>query len=219
MVDPTRSEFHGVRADSPQDALGIAAANSDLAAINALLADGVAVDGVAGYSQSTALCSAAGAGAKRATELLIRSGADVNRPGAHDMTPLMQACSCGGKKGEKVAALLLDAGADVNAVRAADEMTALKFAVGGGTPETVRGLVDAGAVVDGPPGEPLTALMIAARNNNVKALKVLIDAGADPHRTCGLPWAENRTALGLAELEKQRQAAAYLRTLEPGRAD
>jgi hypothetical protein len=95
-------------------------------------------------------------------------------------------------------------------------MTALKFAVERSAPEVLRALIDAGAEVDGPRGTDQTALMLAARANNVEALKVLIDNGADVSLPCRLPWADGRTAEGLAELERRRAALAYLRKLRGG---
>jgi hypothetical protein len=63
-------------------------------------------------------------------------------------------------------------------------------------------------------GAAQTALMLAARNNFREGLRVLIDNGADPTLKCKLPWAQNRTAQGLAELEKRRQAVAVFKSLE-----
>jgi len=113
-----------------------------------------------------------------------------------------------------VALQLVAAGADVRAIRKSDEMTALKFAVGNCKPEVIQALVDHGADVDGPTGTSQTALMLPARANDVAALKILVDAGADRSLPCRLPWAEDRTALGLAELEKRRKAVEYLSSLE-----
>jgi ankyrin repeat protein len=212
MSDP-ESDFYGIRALSGVDALGIAAVNSKLKEMKLLLADGVDINGVAAYSKSTALCSAAADGATRSVTLLIENGADVNRPDANGLTPLLHACAKGMKKGLKIAEELIAAGADVNYVRAVDEMTALKFSIQGQNAELIELLLDKGADPDGPPGTRQTALMLAARNNFVGALKVLIDRGADPTLTCKLPWAENRTAEGLAELEKRRQAVAFFKSL------
>ncbi len=206
-------EFHGIRAASAVDALSIAAANSDLDAMKALLADGVNVNGVASYSRGTALNAAAGYGLIRAVNFLIDAGANLNATDRNDLTPLMSACSAGKIKGSKVALRLIEAGADVGYVRAADGMTALKFAVHTCPREVLQALIDGGADVDGPPGTDQTALMIAARANNVEALKVLIANGADATRPCKLPWAGGRTAEGLAEMEKRRAALAYLRGL------
>jgi ankyrin repeat protein len=213
MSDTEYSDYHGVRAMSANDALALAASSSNFKAMKALLSDGVDIDGIALYSKSTPLCGAASLGCTRSVTFLLENGASVNLPGAHDMTPLMQACSFGKKKGFQIALQLIEAGADVNYVRKSDEMTALKFSIHGLNPEIVQLLIDNGADVDGPPGTDQTALMLAARNNNVGALKVLIHNGADRTLTCKLPWAGNRTAQGLAELEKRRQAVAFFKSL------
>lgn len=207
----TDQEFHGIRARSGIDALCIAAGNSKCdKELQLLLDDGVDIDGVASYSQSTALASAASAGVLRSLNLLIERGADLNRPGANDMTPLMHSCSCGKTRGSRVALRLIEAGADVSLVRKSDDMTALKFAVHDCKPEVIQALIDHGAEVDGPPGTDQTALMIAARANNVETLQVLVQNGADTSLPCKLPWAENRTARGLAEIENSRKTAKYL---------
>lgn len=206
-------EFYGIRAASAVDALSIAAANSRLREMKLLLADGVDVDGVASYSGGTAMHSAAGGGYIRSLDLLIDAGADPNSTNRHDLTPLMSACSLGLVKGSRAALRLIEAGADVRYVRAADGMTALKFAVHACPPDVIQALIDHGADVDGPPGTPQTALMLAARANNVEALNVLVENGADVSLPCKLGWAGGRTAEGLAELEGRRAALAYLRQI------
>lgn len=205
--------FHGIRASSAEDALGIAAANGALTEIELLLDDGVDVDALASYSKSTALASAAGQGRAKAVDLLLERGANVDLPGANDMTPLMHSCSLGKSKGTKVGLQLIEAGADVNYVRKADGMTALMFAVHDCKPELIQALIEHGAEVDGPASTSQTPLMIAARANHVPALEVLVANGADLTRPCGLPWAESRTALGLAQLEKRRKAVEFLESL------
>jgi len=206
-------EFHGIRAKSRIDAFSIAAANSLLNEMRSLIDDGVDIDGIASYSKSTALATAAGYGFIRSVNFLLDNGANVDLPGANDMTPLMHACSCGKTKGSRVALRLIEANADVTYVRKADEMTALKFAVHDCSPDVIQALIDNGADVDGPPDTDQTALMIAARANYVDALRVLVQNGADVSLPSKLRWAENRTAQGLAELEKRKKAAAYLASL------
>lgn len=208
--------FHGIHAASAVDALSIAAANSLFREMKLLLADGVDVNGVASYCGGTALHTAAGSGLIRSVEFLIRAGADLNATDRMDLTPLMSACSLGKVKGSRVALRLIEAGANVRYVRVADEMTALKFAVHRCPPQVIQALIDHDAEVDGPPGTELTALMIAARSNNVEALKVLVKNGADVLLPCKLPWAKDRTAEGLAELEGQDAALAYLRRVRVG---
>lgn len=206
-------EFFGIQAGSKADAFSIAAANSMLREMKLLLADGHDVNAVAPYCGGTALHTAAGLGFIRSVDFLFAVGADLNRTDKNDLTPLMCACSVGKKKGSRVAMRLMDAGADVTFVRRADEMTALKFAVDSCPAEVVQALIDRGAEVDGPRGTDQTALMLAARSNNVAALKVLVRNGADVSLRCKLKWANGRTAEGLAELENQRAALAYLRGL------
>ena len=209
----TNSEFHGIQADSATDALCLAAVAGKVKEMKLLLDDGFNIDGIAAYSKSTALASAASQGKTKSVDFLLEHGADINKPGAYDLTPLMQACSTGGGRGSKMALHLMEAGADVNCVRETDEMTALKFAVGRCKPEVIQALLERDADVDGPAGTSQTALMLAARANNVDALKMLVQHGADVNLTCGLPWAENRTALGLAEMERKRKAIDYLSSL------
>jgi ankyrin repeat protein len=210
----TESEFHGIRAASAIEALVIAASNSRLREMKLLLADGVDVNGVASFCGGTALYEAARLGAIRSVEYLVGAGADLNvTNNKFDLTPLMAACSLGKTKGTRVAMRLIELGADVKYVRAADEMTALKFAVQCCPAEVIQALIDRGAEVDGPSGTDQTALMIAARYNNVTALESLVKNGADVSLPCKLPWAGGRTAEGLAELEKKRAALAYLQGL------
>jgi ankyrin repeat protein len=206
-------EFHGIRANSKADAFSIAAANSKLREMQLLLDDGVGVNEIAQYSGGTALHSAAGLGLIRSVDFLIAAGANLNATDRIDLTPLMSACSLGKTKGTQVAVRLIEAGADVKYVRAADQMTALKFAVHTCPAELLQALIDRGAEVDGPRGTDQTALMIAARANNVVALEVLVKNGADISLPCKLKWAQGRTAEGLAELEKKRAAQKYLKDL------
>ena len=206
--------FHGIRAKSLVDALSIAAANSKLKEMRLLLDDGADINGIASYDESTPLATAAGYGLIRSVNFLLENGANVDLPGAYDMTPLMHACSAGGNKGSRVALRLIEANADVTYVRKGDDMTALKFAAKNCKPEVIQALIDSGADIDGPPNTDQTALMLAARANNVDTLKVLVENGADVSLPCKLRWAENRTAKGLAELEKCRKAVAYLDSVD-----
>jgi len=203
-------EFHGIRAAAAIDAFSIAAANSMLREMRLLLADGIDVNGIASYCGGTALHSAARLGLMRSVDFLISAGANLNATDQMDLTPLMCACSVGKTKGSRVAMRLMEAGADVRYVRAADDMTALKFAMDTCPSQVIQALIDHGAGVDEPSGTHQTALMLAARSNNVEALKVLVENGADVSLPCRLRWADGRTAEGLAELEGRRKALAYL---------
>lgn len=207
-------DFHGIEARSAVDALGIAAANGLLKEMQLLLDDGVDINSIADYSQVTPLASAARNGQLKSVNFLLEHGADVNLPSdTSALTPLMMACHEGKVRGSKIALRLLEAGADANC-QSKGGMTALSYAVECAKPEVLQALIDHGAAVDGPPGSPLTPLMLAARENNVESLKVLVENGADLSLTCPFDWAENRTALGIAELEGCKKAAKYLASVQ-----
>lgn len=211
MSDHEYHDYYGIRALTPVDALCIAAVSSNFNVMDQLLADGVDINGIAIYSHHTPLGHAAVQGMTCSVDYLLSHGADVNARGETGSTPLMMACHIGKVKGSKIALRLIEAGADVNL--ACGDMTALGDAVHdcpGSKPEVLQALIDRGAAVDGPPGAEVTPLMMAARCDNVEALKFLVKNGADIHRPCRLRWAENRTAEGLAVLEKQKKAASYL---------
>ena len=211
-------EYHGIKAPNRNDAFATAAARSMIAEMKALLADGADVDGIlskfgGALHGGSALHVAANCGMIRSVEFLITAGANLNLLDHLDLTPLMCACNAGKVKHCRVALGLIETGADVRYVRKSDEMTALKFAVDRCSPEVLQALIDHGADVDGPRGTEQTALMLAARANNVESLRVLVNNGAQLSLKCKLPWAEGRTAEGLAELEKRKKALAYLRSL------
>lgn len=211
-----RSIWHLLGAESPGEALHVATANERLEEMRALIEQGVDVNAriptiMSGQGSGTALHIAADYGLVRPAELLIASGAELNLLDDLKLTPLMCACSCGGPNGSRVALLLINAGAETTVVRRSDEMTALKFAARECEPEVIESLIENGAEVDGPAGTDQTALMLAARGNNVGAIRVLLRNGADPGRTCGLRWAKGRTAAWLAQNEGITEAYEYLK--------
>lgn len=166
--------------------------------------------------KDTPLHTAVALNKAREVQILIASGAKIDALDSNDLTPLMVACSNGKVLGSRIAMMLIDAGAAVNYGRQSDDMTALMFAAEYGTHELIQALIDHGAAVEGPPGTDQTPLMLAARTGQVEGLKVLVRNGADIHRPCKLPWASDRTAEGLAELEKRKTAVAYLRGVRLG---
>jgi ankyrin repeat protein len=213
-----RSIWHLIRAESPEDALHIATANERVDEMRALIEQGVDIDVrkrtiMSGQSWDTALHIAAMYGLVRPVEILVSKGASLNILDGHECTALMSACFCGGPAGSRIAMLLINAGADVTFVRQSDEMTALKFAAKDCEAGVIQALIDGGAFVDGPENTDQTALMLAARGNNLAAIKVLIRNGADPQRECGLRWAKGRTAAWLAQNEGSMRAYKYLRKL------
>lgn len=147
----------------------------------------------------------------KAAMLLVGFGVALEVRDNMGMTPLMHAAASTGFAFEDLCVALVAAGADACAVRESDEMSVLKFAVKERTGKAIEALIAAGAQVEGPPDTTQTPLMLAARNGNVAAIVALLAAGADPHATCGLPWAKGKTAADLAEMERRARAAEHLR--------
>jgi len=213
-----RSIWHLLGADSPEERLHVATANERLEEMRALLDQGVDVNArlptiMSGQSSAAALHLAATNGLLEPAKLLINAGATLDLRDDMDLTPLMCACSCGGACGSRIAMLLLDAGADATSLRRSDEMTALKFAANECDPEVIQALINKGAEVDGPGDTDQTALMLAARSNNLGAVQVLIRCGADPRRPSGLRWAKGKTAAWLAQNENSAEAYEFLKSL------
>lgn len=207
----TTRTYYGIAARSRDVALCIASANTMTAEMKKLLADGA--NPCAPVDRTTALHEVGRLGLLKSAQLLIAAAGDLNVRNSNGSTPLMNACLSGQIKGSKVAMMLIEAGADVKFVRKSDGMTALKFAVRRGTPQLIQRLIDAGASVDGPKNTDQTALILAARADNVENLKVLLANGANPSRRCKPPWAKGKTAAEVAEMEKCRKAAKFLRSL------
>jgi len=213
-----KSIWHLLKGDSPEESLHVATANERLREMRALIAKGVDVNGeqktiMGGQNLETPLHLAARNGLVKPAEILVSAGAALDSLNGMGLTPLMCACSCGGNDGSRVAMYLIRSGADVEVIRQSDEMTALKFAAKGCEPELIQALIDRGAKVDGPQGTDQTALMLAARSNNVPAIEVLIRNGADPKLECGLRWAKGKTAAWLAQNEDGIEAFEYLKDL------
>ncbi|MGA9524125.1 MAG: ankyrin repeat domain-containing protein [Myxococcaceae bacterium] len=204
--------YRGIHADTLDAAFVVASANSAVKEMRLLLEDGANLNGRDPLGQ-TAVHAAAGLGLTQSIRFLLEQGVDLNSRDNMDLTPLMSACSFGGVKGARAALMLLEAGAQVGSVRESDQMTALKFAARSCPAQVVEALIQRGAAVDAPRGTEQTALMLAARADNVEALKVLVAHDARLDLRCKLPWAEGRTAEGLAELEGRKKALAYLRSL------
>lgn len=127
-------------------------------------------------------------------EKLLKAGADPNSPGNEGETPLMTIARTGNVDAAKV---LLDHGANVNARENWHGETALMWAAAERHPEMLKVLLAHGADVNAVStvvhwerqvtAEPrdkwlplggFTALMFAARENCVRCLPVLADAGA-----------------------------------------
>src|SRR5262249_9220367 len=139
----------------------------------------------------------------------------------HNQTPLMWAAAASKNAGEMVK-LLLAKGADVKRralytdwpsqitsepraqYRPVGGLTALLYAARGGCVECVEALIGAGADVNMPTPEGVTALMLALDNDHNDVAKFLLDRGANPELW---DW-WGRTALYIAIDRRETLGAA-----------
>jgi ankyrin repeat protein len=145
-------------------------------------------------------------------ELLLSAGANVNAvERSHNQTPLMWAAAAS-KHAPEMVRMLLAKGADVRPrarfndwdsqissepraqYRPVGGLNALHYAAREGCYACVAALLDAGAPIDIPTPEGVTALMLAIDNGHNEVAKLLLDRGANPHLW---DW-WGRTALYLA---------------------
>ena len=169
----------------------------------------------------TALMLAIKTGEVAIVDMLIRAGANVNTiEKFHNQTPLMWAAAAPKNAGEMVK-LLLARGADVKRralysdwpsqitsepraqYRPVGGLTALLYAARGGCYECVEALIGAGADLNVPTPEGVTALMLALDNDHNDVAKLLLDRGANPQLW---DW-WGRTALYIAIDRKESTSA------------
>lgn len=105
-------------------------------------------------------------------------------------------------RGNDCAAVFLQNGADILSVNT-NGQNAVHSAVIGGSSELVGQLLRAGAGADIPDIQGVTPLMIAAYTGNEKAIRILLDAGAD---TCRRDM-RGRSADNLAKLSSKDWSA------------
>ncbi len=140
--------------------LALAATNGSATMIEKILAAGEDANAAVTKDGDTALMSAARAGKVDAIEVFLKHGADVNKTNQRGQTPLMFAVA---EKNAAAAKVLIAHGANVNAHT---------------NPLPPPGKLDLIFSAPAPPGG-MTALLFAARQNDLESVKVLIEAGAD----------------------------------------
>lgn len=151
--------------------------DGNIAAVRALLKQGVDVNAVQGDG-ATPLHWAVHVDDLNAVELLIRAGARVDAANDTGVTPLYLACM---NRNAPVVEKLLAAGANPNVTLLNGE-TVLMMCARSGTVAAVRNLLVRGAAVNAK--EPLhhqTALMWAVAQRRPDVVETLIEAGADIH--------------------------------------
>lgn len=213
-----------------------AAQLADARMVKMLLDGGAEVEG-ANPDGQTAMMLAIKTGETAVVDLLIKAGAKVNTVEKfHNQTPLMWAATAPRNAGELVK-LLLAKGADVKPralfsdwpsqitsepraqYRPVGGLTALLYAARDGCYDCVEALIGAGASVNVPTPEGVTALMLALDNDHNEVAKLLMDRGANPH-----PWDWwGRTALYIVIDRRETLRASGARNTSdipmlPGRA-
>lgn len=161
--------------------------------------------------ENSPLCCAAMLGAPELTRILLKNGANANglspqnRPHEPRRYPLLTLAARQKPKVE-VARMLLEAGANVNAA-APDGRTALHFSIRG-TLELTTLLLNYGADINKRASDGSLPLHDAARENNVPAIKKLVDYGSD----LDVEDETGRPPLVIAIQSLYREAAAALVT-------
>jgi ankyrin repeat protein len=139
----------------------------------------------------------------KATDTLIRAGADVNAVNRYGVPPLSLAATNGNTA---ILELLLKGGADANAMQSEGE-TALMTAARTGVPEAVKTLLAHGADVNAKESwRGQTALMWAAAEGHAETIEVLLEAGAQINARSTAGW----TALLFAAREGKIPAVKAL---------
>lgn len=160
---------------SMRTALHWAAKNNNVEVIDALVAGGADVRVVEKMGRPP-ISLAAESGSVAAIERLLKAKADPNARDEYGGSPVLWASGLGTPEAVKA---LLDAGADPN-VQDSNGITPLMWAANVGDPRNVAVLASSKGLdlnaVDKVSGE--TALMRAARNGKLDAIKVLVDSGA-----------------------------------------
>lgn len=138
---------------------------------------------------TTPLIVAAGRSSLEVVNLLVNSGAKVDKVDNKNLTPLLSACLTGRPE---VVKYLLEKGARVN-VKTNSGLSAIEAAVLRNDPEMIDLLISHGANIESKDESGKTLVWIAAMLGHRKSMKKLIDAGA----RCDL---DQETAIVLMEV-------------------
>jgi TonB family protein len=126
------------------------------------------------YYGTTPLIVAAGSSSLKVVDLLINSGAELNKTDEKAFTPLLSACLTGRPE---VVKYLLDKGAKVN-VKSKTGLSAIEAAVLRNDPEMIDLLISKGVDIETKDTSGKTPFWIAAILGYRNTMKKLLDAGA-----------------------------------------
>ena len=167
---------------------------SELSTANLLIQSGANVNAANRYGATT-LWMACTEGNAAIVEMLLQAGANPNLSALGGEPVLMSAARAGSVDAVKA---LLAHGADVNAMESRHGQTALMWAVGGRDqhPEVVQALLEHGAAVNVRSRGGFTPLLFAARQGDVAATKLLVEAGGNVNEKAVLPDGQRPAILG-----------------------
>ena len=193
-----------VNAAQPDSATALhwAAYVDGLAIADLLIDAGADVDATNDYGV-TPLSLACDNGAAAMVSLLLDTGADPDLARTTGETPLMTCARTGDVDAVRA---LLSHGADPNAAESWHDQTALMWAVGEGHTEVARVLVDYGADVQARSKAGFTAMLIAARVDDLGPAELLIEAGADVNGAA----TDGTTPLTVATIRGHAPVAIFL---------
>lgn len=172
---------------NPGEAFATAIANSDLAAVKALVEGGNPADTpiVYGESRETPLLKASDAGKTDIVKYLISKGANVNfRTAQFGQTPLIEAV---GRGFDDIVDVLLKAGADPG-IKDHTGYPAFALAVMEGQYDIAEVLLKAGGNVNGTDDYGNTWLSGCATTGNPTGMRWLVAHGADVNKVSGLQY-------------------------------
>jgi ankyrin repeat protein len=220
--------------------LSLACINANAAMIDVLLKAGADPNAPLSELGETPLMMAAKTGNVEAVTVLLRHGAGVNsRETSRGHTALIWAATEGHSA---VVKLLIDNGADVNARSNPDTPPPARRLGGGGgggaaqpaaaradappavcppknapRPEVIFGVAGGAVRTQATGGGCITALILAARQNQGETVRTLLEGGAD----INLTMADGTSALVIAIINAHYQLAAYLlqKGADPNLAD
>lgn len=164
----------------PADALARAARCGNIYVVKDLLAQGADINGKDGQ-QDTSLIAAIRADEMEVAKFLIEQGASVNERGYGGFTPLVIVAArqdTAYRHSKEIAALLIEKGAALDDRENVSGNTPLMTAAHVGNENTLRLLLDCGAVLDKKNKEGKTALDLASAYRGESIIQMLRDEPA-----------------------------------------